>query len=176
MNEEDISKIVSSVLHEIKIPTQQTSNHIKEHHCSCKPKKMTLELAVALIERVKQEAIARTMKVVIAIVDSSARPVAIQAMDDAYIASYDIALNKAFTSVGLKMSTETLGKLSQPGESLYGIQYTNEGKIVIFGGGEPLEIDGTIIGGIGVSGGSAEDDTSLAIYGRNLCKEVYECL
>ena len=63
-------------------------------------------------------------------------------MDGAYIASYDIAVNKTFTSAGLKMSTAELANLSQPGQPLYGIQHTNEGKIVIFGGGEPLEIDG----------------------------------
>ena len=53
---------------------------------------------------------------------------------------------------------------------------TNEGKIVIFGGGEPLEIDGKIIGAIGVSGGTAEQDTMLAAYGKEVLKEVISCL
>ena len=97
-------------------------------------------------------------------------------MDGAYIASYDIAVNKTFTSAGLKMSTAELANLSQPGQPLYGIQHTNEGKIVIFGGGEPLEIDGKIIGAIGVSGGTAEQDTMLAAYGKEVLKEVISCL
>ena len=70
------------------------------------------------------------------------------------------------------MSTAELAKLAQPGGSLYGIQHTNEGKIVIFGGGEPLEVDEKIIGALGVSGGTAEQDTMLAAYGKEVFKEV----
>ena len=88
-------------------------------------------------------------------------------MDDSYIASYDVAVNKAFTVVALKMSTKALKKLAQPGESLYGIQFTNGGRIVIFGGGDPLVgRSGEIIGGIGVSGGSEDEDTALSAYGK----------
>ena len=91
-------------------------------------------------------------------------------MDDAYIASFDIALNKTYTSASLKMSTAELSQLSQPGQPLYGIQFTNDGKIVIFGGGEVLEADGKIVGALGVSGGTAEQDTAIAAYG----KQVFE--
>ena len=113
---------------------------------------------------------------VIAVSDHAGRITAVHCMDGAYIASYDIAVNKTFTSAGLKMSTAELANLSQPGQPLYGIQHTNEGKIVIFGGGEPLEIDGKIIGAIGVSGGTAEQDTMLAAYGKEVLKEVISCL
>ena len=68
-----------------------------------------------------------------------------------------------------------LAKLAQPGQPLYGIQHTNEGKIVIFGGGEPLEVEGKIIGALGVSGGTAEQDTMLAAYGKEILKEVISC-
>ena len=65
------------------------------------------------------------------------------------------------------MSTSALKPLSQPGGSLYGIQFTNNGKIVIFGGGDPLMGEGgKIIGGLGVSGGSEEQDTALSEYGK----------
>ena len=74
------------------------------------------------------------------------------------------------------MSTAELAKLAQPGQPLYGIQHTNEGKIVIFGGGEPLEVEGKIIGALGVSGGTAEQDTMLAAYGKEKLKEVISCL
>ena len=95
-------------------------------------------------------------------------------MDGAYIASYDVALNKSFTVVSLKMSTSTLKPLAQPGGSLYGIQFTNGGKIVIFGGGEPLVgRSGQIVGGLGVSGGSEEQDTALAAYGKQVFEQQY---
>ena len=108
------------------------------------------------------------LPVVIAIADKAARPVLIHCMDDAYIASFDIALNKAYTSAGLKMSTAELGRLSMPGQPLYGIQNTNQGRIVIFGGGEVLERNGKIVGALGVSGGTLEQDTALAAYGREI--------
>ena len=92
-------------------------------------------------------------------------------MDDSYIASLDIALNKAHTSVALKMPTCQLSNLANPGSPLYGIQHTNAGKIVIFGGGEPLlNKQGKVIGALGVSGGSESEDTALAAYG----KEIFE--
>ena len=88
-------------------------------------------------------------------------------MDGSYIASFDIALNKSFTSAALKMPTSALKTLAQPGAPLYGIQFTNNGRIVIFGGGVPLRNkDGEIIGGLGVSGGTGEQDTALAEYGE----------
>ena len=67
------------------------------------------------------------------------------------------------------MSTKTLAELAKPTGSLYGIQFTNNGKIVVFGGGEVLtNSKGEIIGGIGVSGGTEEQDTALAKYGKEL--------
>ena len=106
---------------------------------------------------------------VVAVSNRAGHPVLVECMDDSYIASYDVAVNKAFTVVSLKMSTSRLKPLSQPGGSLYGIQFTNNGKIVIFGGGEPLcNSKGDIIGGLGVSGGTEEQDTALAEYGKQL--------
>jgi uncharacterized protein GlcG (DUF336 family) len=92
-------------------------------------------------------------------------------MDDSYIASYDIAVNKAFTSVSLKMSTKTLKSLAQPGGELYGIQNTNGGKIVIFGGGIPLMRGGRVIGAIGVSGGSEKQDSYLGDFALKVFEE-----
>lgn len=128
---------------------------------------ITLTTARKLCEAVMKEAEKMGVKAVVAISDKGANPKLVECMDDAYIASYDIALNKAFTSVSLKMSTKTLSTLSQPGQSLYGIQFTNGGKIVIFGGGEPLvNSKGEIVGGLGVSGGSETQDTKLAEFGK----------
>lgn len=171
MNEQMISKAVEQVLREM------NSGHDSHSHvCKCKKHKMTLALAKALIERVEKKATEVGVNAVIAVSDQAGRIAAVHCMDDAYIASYDIAVNKTFTSAGLKMSTATLAELAKPGGSLYGIQHTNEGKIVIFGGGEPLEVEGKIIGALGVSGGTAEQDTMLAAYGKEILKEVVSCL
>ena len=132
---------------------------------------MTLDMALTLSEAVRKKASEIGVKAVVAVSNRGGNPVLVQCMDDSYIASYDIALNKAYTSVALKMPTWKLSELAKPGTSLYGIQFTNQGKIVIFGGGEPLcNRKGEIIGAIGVSGGSESEDTALAAYG----KEIFE--
>lgn len=156
MNKQVISKVVENILHEM------NAGQVK----------MTLTIAKALIEKVEQKAGEVGVNAVIAVSDEAGRIVAVHCMDDAYIASYDIAVNKTFTAAGLKMSTAELAKLAQPDGPLYGIQHTNEGKIVIFGGGEPLKVGEKIIGALGVSGGTAEQDTMLAAYGKEVFKEV----
>lgn len=159
MNEEFVKQIVENVLLEV-------SREVK----------MSLKLATMLIERLEEKAREIGIAIVVAISDEKGRPIAVHCMDGAYIGSFDVAVNKTFTSVAFKMSTEQLGTLSQPGESLYGIQFTNEGKIVIFGGGEPLYHKEQLIGAVGVSGGSAEQDTMLAACGVTIFKEVLQCL
>ena len=128
---------------------------------------MSLDLANAICDYVKIKASQMGVNAVVAVTNSGANPVAVQCMDDSYIASYDIALNKAFTVVSLKMSTSTLKPLAQPGGSLYGIQFTNNGRIIVFGGGEPLKVGEAIVGGLGVSGGSEEQDTLLGRFGKD---------
>ncbi len=155
----DISEVVRAVLREM-----QTS-----------ASNVTLEQALWLAEQVKQKARELGVKAVVAVADNAGHPILVQSMDGAYIASYDVALNKSFTVVSLKMSTSTLKPLAQPGGSLYGIQFTNGGKIVIFGGGEPLVgKSGEIVGGLGVSGGSEEQDTALAAYGKQVFEQQYK--
>ncbi len=156
MNERDVENIVRNVLREFKTPAAT----------------MNLELAKRLIEEVEAEARRVGVKAVVAVSDAAGRPVAIHCMDGAYIGSFDVALHKTYTSVAFQMSTAELSKLAAPGGSLYGIQHTNEGKIVIFGGGEPLYIGETMIGALGVSGGTAEQDTGLALFGKNRVKDV----
>ncbi len=112
------------------------------------------------------------LKVVVEVADSGANPIAVECMDNAYIASYDIAVNKAFTVVALKMTTKQLSTLAKPDGSLYGIQNTNGGRIVIFGGGDPLIHNGKIVGGLGVSGGSEEQDTLLSAYGASCMNDI----
>lgn len=173
MDELEITKAVKAVLKEMEenSPPPKSGQTLR-----CSPHEMTLKAANALIHKVRSEAARMGVRIVAAVSDQAGRPVSVQCMDGAYIASFDIAVNKTFTSASLKMSTEELSHLSQPGQPLYGIQFTNGGKIVIFGGGEPLEADGKIIGALGVSGGTAEEDTRLAAYGKEAFKEVLACL
>lgn len=170
MEEREIKNIVEAVLRQAQSKPEQ------KHTCRCRKHNMSLALAKALIEKVEARASELGVRAVVAVADRAGRPAAVHCMDDAYIASFDIALNKTYTSAALKMSTAELAGLCQPGQPLYGIQHTNEGKIVIFGGGEPLEAGGEIIGALGVSGGTAEQDTALAAFGRDAFKEVAACL
>lgn len=157
MREQEMNQIVASVMDAM---TDTISVHI------------SLKQAKALIEKVEEKAEEMGVKAVIAVSNACANPVAVHCMDNSYIASYDVAFQKAYTVVALKISTIELKQLSQPGGPLYGIQHTNQGRIVIFGGGEPLTANGRIVGGIGVSGGSEEQDTALAAYGRKVFEEV----
>lgn len=133
---------------------------------------MNLKTAKALIGLVEEEAERMGVRAVVAVSDAAGRPIAIHCMDGAYIGSFDVALNKTYTSVAFQMPTSKLAELAAPGGSLYGIQHTNEGKIVIFGGGEPLYAEGILVGALGVSGGTAEQDIKLGEYGKNKLKDV----
>lgn len=135
---------------------------------------ISLENAKLLASRIEAEAKRIGVKAVVAITNPAARPVLVECMDDSFIASYDVALQKAFTVVSLKMSTIALKPLAQPGGALYGIQFTNHGQIVIFGGGEPLLRNGKIVGGLGVSGGTEDQDTGLAAFGARIYGEETE--
>ena len=137
---------------------------------------MSLKLAVALIQKVEEKAREMDMRVVIAVSDASGRPVAVHCMDGAYHGSFDVAFNKTYTSTAFQMSTIELSRLCQPGQDLYGLQFSNDGKVMILGGGEPLTVGDTMIGALGVSGGTATQDTELAAYGRAMLKEVIACL
>lgn len=133
---------------------------------------ITLDFAERLMKRVEAKAREMRMRVVTAVSDSHGRPVAVRCMDGAFMGSFDVALNKTYTAAAFQMSTEELGSLSRPGGSLYGIQFTNEGKIVIFGGGIPLRMGNALIGAFGVSGGTAEQDTLLAHFAEAAFREM----
>ncbi len=137
---------------------------------------MSLKLAVKLIEAVEAKATEMGLAVVIAVSDAAGRPVAVHCMDGAYFGSFDVAVNKTYTSTAFQMSTAKLSKLCQPNGELYGLQFSNDGKVMILGGGEPLMVGKTMIGAIGVSGASASEDSELAAYGKSALKEVITCL
>ena len=123
---------------------------------------INLEQALELIAAAKEKARKISVPMVIAVVDGGGNLVALQRMDGALLVSIDIAANKAYTAVAIKIPTHELAKLTQSGQPLFGIHNADGGRIVIFGGGFPLERNNEIIGGIGVSGGSVEQDVLCA--------------
>lgn len=121
-----------------------------------------LDRALELIAAAREKAEEIGVPMVIAVVDAGGNLVALQRMDGALLVSIDIATNKAYTAVAVKLPTEDLAGVAQPGQPLFGIHNADGGRIVIFGGGIPLKQKDEIIGGIGVSGGSVEEDVLCA--------------
>ncbi len=121
-----------------------------------------LDMALEMITAAKKAAEEIKVPMVVSVVDEGGNLVATQRMDDALLVSVDIALNKAYTAAAVKVSTETLATVTTPGQSLYGLHATDKGRMVIFGGGIPLVKDGKVVGGVGVSGGSVEEDVVCA--------------
>ncbi|MDN5869425.1 MAG: heme-binding protein [Nitrococcus sp.] len=97
----------------------------------------------------------------VAVVDVGGNLVAHARMDGAWIGSVDIAINKAFTSRAFDISTQDLSDNAQPGEQFYGIQVSNHGRVMSFAGGLPLTQDDAIVGAVGVSGGTGEQDQAV---------------
>ena len=90
-------------------------------------------------------------------------------MDDAWLGSIDIAIKKAKTAMWFKWETKSLGELPQPGKSLYGIEHSNDG-LITFPGGIPIVVNDKVIGTIGVSGDTVENDHLIASYGIKIIK------
>jgi len=101
----------------------------------------------------------------IAVADEGGNLVAHVRMDDAWIGSIDVAINKAFTSRAFNIATQDLAGNSQSGQQFFGIHVSNHGRIMIFAGGIPLKRNGKVVGAIGVSGGMGEQDQAVAEAG-----------
>jgi uncharacterized protein GlcG (DUF336 family) len=113
----------------------------------------------------KAEQIGQPMNV--AVVDEGGNLVAFERMPNAWLGSIDIAQKKAWTSRAFDITTKDLGANSQPGDQFFGINASNDGKVMIFAGGVPLKKGGKIVGAIGVSGGSGEQDQAVAEAGAS---------
>ncbi|HEY9490169.1 MAG TPA: heme-binding protein [Chryseosolibacter sp.] len=111
----------------------------------------------------KAEEIGQPMN--IAVVDEGGNLVAHVRMDNAWLGSIDISINKAFTSRAFDITTKDLGENSQPGQQFYGIHASNHNRIMIFAGGIPIKEGDRVVGAIGVSGGSGVQDHSVAEAG-----------
>lgn len=125
---------------------------------------ITLEQAETAVAAAKQKAQELGLKMNIAVVDAGANLTAFARMDGAWLGSVDIAMRKARTARYFDMPTGELGKLSQPGGPLFNIEHSNGG-LITFPGGIPILSGSEVIGAIGVSGSTVDDDHTVAQAG-----------
>jgi uncharacterized protein GlcG (DUF336 family) len=130
-------------------------------------KGIALDAALHVVESARRQAEAICVAMNIAVVDEGNNLVAFQRMDGAWLGSIDIAQGKAYTARAFNMSTKDLAPLCQPGNPLFGIHASNDGRLIVFPGGIPLEHDGDVVGAIGVSGGAVEQDHVVAQAGAD---------
>ena len=125
---------------------------------------LSLDLADArrLIAAGEKKAVELGIPYNIAVVDAGGGLVAHVRMDKAWLGSVDIAINKAWTARAFDTATDDLAKMTQSGQQGFGLHTTNNSRVVIFGGGIPVKINGVVIGAVGASGGSVEEDIMVA--------------
>jgi len=125
-------------------------------------KTINLEAAIEIINAAKIKAQEIGVPMNIAVVDEGGNLVAFERMDGAWLGSIDIAQGKAYTARAFNMSTKELSEYAQPGGPLFGINTSNQGKLIIFAGGIPLKKDNLVVGAVGVSGGTVDQDHTVA--------------
>ncbi|TWF46442.1 GlcG/HbpS family heme-binding protein [Neorhizobium alkalisoli] len=123
---------------------------------------LTLDDAKKMLAGAEAKATSLSVPYNIAIVDAGAHLIAFLRQDDGLIGSIDLAIKKAVTARLFDKTTYYLGSLAQPAQPLFGIEQSNEGNVVIFGGGLPVIRDGRVIGAVGASAGTIEQDISVA--------------
>ncbi len=126
---------------------------------------MTLEDARRVIAAAEKKAKEIGQPMNIAVADEGGNLVSHVRMDGAWIGSIDISINKAFTARAFDIATKDLATHSQSGGQFFGIHVSNHGRIMIFAGGIPLKKNGKVVGAVGVSGGSGDQDHSVAEAG-----------
>jgi uncharacterized protein GlcG (DUF336 family) len=126
---------------------------------------VTLREAEAVVHAARLKAAEIGVPMNIAVVDEGNNLAAFARMDGAWLGSIDIAQNKAYTARAFDMETRQLAPLAQPGGPLYGIEASNDGRLIVFAGGIPLVARGRVVGALGVSGGSIEQDQIVAEAG-----------
>jgi uncharacterized protein GlcG (DUF336 family) len=145
--------------------TRAQSNPDKKSAATIDTKDISMDQAMKMMNAAAQKATSMNLKMDIAIVDAGANLKSFVRMDGAWLGSIDIAIKKAKTARFFDMPTGEIGKLSQPGAPLYNIEVSNGG-LISFPGGIPIKSsDGTVIGAIGVSGSTVENDHAVAEAG-----------
>jgi uncharacterized protein GlcG (DUF336 family) len=127
--------------------------------------KLTLEDAKIILEGAEKKAKEIGIDMDIAVVDDGGNLLAFYRMDGAKITSIDVAINKAFTAAGARKATHEYAEVAGAGGPAFGIHVSNSGRFMIFGGGLPIFVDGHIVGGVGCSSGSVEEDGTVAQAG-----------
>lgn len=118
--------------------------------------------AMAMACAARRAATAANLRIVVAVVDAAGNPIVLERMDDSLPASLTIAVDKAFTAAMFRTSTRDLGRSTVPGGPLWGLATTLAGRVCVVGGGFPCIAGGRVIGAIGVSGGTVEEDEAIA--------------
>ena len=125
-----------------------------------------------MAEAAEAKACELEVPIVFAGVDAGGNLMLLHRMGDSLLGSIDIAIGKAFTSAAFKLPTSALKDPSTPAGDLYGIQHSNGGRVVVFGGGLPVFLDGRIAGGIGVSGGTVDQDVCIVTHALSVVQEA----
>ena len=133
-----------------------------------KKKKLTLEEAKRIVLAGEKKAKELNLDFVLTVVNNEENLILVEKMDNALLACVEIAKKKAYTAAALKIETSVLAELVQPGGSLYGLQ--SDSKYIVFGGGCLLKRDGEIVGAVGISGGTVEEDMTVA----KACVEAFQ--
>jgi len=123
---------------------------------------LTCEEARRVVDAALAAGAERDCPVSVCVLDAGRALLAFARADEATLASVEIAQNKAFTARSLNMSTAELGPLTAPGGPFRGIETTDARPLVPFAGGLPIRRDGAVVGAVGVSGGSLEQDEAIA--------------
>ena len=165
----DFSHIVYKSLQE-KIMIKYVVELISEKLSSLDIDNLSLEKARKIIRAGEKKAKEMNLPAVFAIVNSEGNLIIEERMDNAILVSIDVAYKKAYTAAALKLNTEDLTALVQPGAMFYGLQ--SDPKYIVFGGGMLLKVDGKIVGAVGVSGGSAQEDMEIA----KACVKAFETI
>jgi len=126
---------------------------------------INLETARKIIAAAEKKAAEIGQPMNIAVADAGGNLVAHVRMDNAWIGSIDISIKKAWTSRAFDIATKDVAPHCQSGGQFFGIHASNDGKVMIFAGGIPRRKDGKVVGAIGVSGGSGEQDQAVAEAG-----------
>lgn len=162
--EEYIQSIYEKLVERLEAVGRIGGSELKEGMKMDKNEEKLYEIAEKLIEAGMEKAKEIGVPMVLSVVDTGGNLVAFRRMKDSLLASIDISQGKAFTAVSLKTPTHEVAEQAQPGKALYGIEASNDGKIITFGGGYPLFVNGALIGGFGMSGGTVEEDMTCAKY------------
>lgn len=159
-----LARLEDHLAHQQQIITEVATRYRAATHATTEPTRMFLSFHELhqLVRAAMTRASALGVPVVISVVDAHGIGMLTWRMPEALLVSSTLAPKKAWTAVAMKTATHQLSDAVQPGSALYGLEAQMAGNVVTFGGGFPLWRDGNIIGGLGISGGSVEQDMDIA--------------